>query len=74
MSYYYDDNGFQGAEPQVFTGDRSQAESFMTQWYIYTAVNEFATFMPPSKITMLFLTYIKGPLVNTWVHQQAKWL
>jgi len=70
----YDDDGFQGSEPQVFTGDRSQAESFMTQWYIYTAVNDFVTFMPPSKITMLFLTYVKGPLVNTWVQQQARWL
>src|SRR6266702_4958552 len=71
---FYDEDGFQGSEPQVFAGDRSQAESFMTQWYLYTIVNDFDMFMTPCKVAMIFLTYIKGPLVNTWVHQQIQFL
>ncbi len=71
---FYDEDGFQGSEPQVFTGDRSQAESFVTQWYLYTIVNDFDTFMTPCKIAMIFLTYIKGPIVNTWVQQQTRFL
>ncbi len=74
MSFYDDEDGFIGQEPQVFTGNRAEAESFATQWYIYTATNELANVMTPHKIALLFLTYIKGLLVNTWVQQQVRWL
>jgi len=74
MSFYNDKDGFLGQEPQVFMGDRTQAKSFGTQWHIYEAANNLQSVMTPHKIALLFLTYIKGPLVNTWVQQQVQWL
>ena len=67
-----DEQDVVGREPQVFTGDRTQAESFASQWHIFEGLN-FASCMPYQR-AMIFLTYIQGPLVNEWVRSQIDWL
>src|SRR6266702_3009043 len=74
MSYYDEEDGFVGAELQVFTGDRTQTEVFRTQWIQFVAVNNITHTFTSYRAAMLFLTYVKGPLVNTWVHGQLQWL
>ena len=68
-------NRFIGKEPQVFTGDRTKANEFFTQWNLFVGVN----FNNPAMTNafsraMLFLTYLQGPHVNEWVLSQHRWL
>jgi hypothetical protein len=64
-----------GNPPIIFTGDRSKAEQFITQWQLYEGVNITSTLMHnPYQRAMFFLTYIQGNLVNEWVKGVNAWL
>jgi hypothetical protein len=64
-----------GNPPVIFTGDRSKAEQFITQWQLYEGVNITNTLMRnPYQRAMFFLTYIQGALVNEWVKGVNAWL
>jgi hypothetical protein len=70
-----DTNKFLGSEPEAFTGDRTKVESFLTQWELYCGANaNNAAIQNQYQKTMLFLTYIKGDLVRTWVLAASRWL
>jgi hypothetical protein len=52
-----------------------KVESFLTQWELYCGVNaNNAAIQNQYQKTMLFLTYIKGDLVCTWVLAASCWL
>jgi hypothetical protein len=69
------DTKFLGSEPEAFTGDRTKVESFLTQWELYCGVNANNTAIQNQyQKTMLFLTYVKGDLVRTWVLAASRWL
>jgi hypothetical protein len=62
-------------EPTVFTGDRKDAESFILEWQIYQMLNYNAAVMrQPFTRAMLFLSFIKGPVVHEWNMLQVNWL
>jgi hypothetical protein len=64
-----------GNPPIIFTGDRSKAEQFITQWQLYKGVNITNMLMHnPYQRAMFFLTYIQGNLVNEWVKGVNAWL
>jgi hypothetical protein len=64
-----------GNTPLIFTGDRSRAEEFITQWQLYEGVNITNELMRTAyQRAMLFLTYIQGPVVNKWVKGVNAWL
>src|SRR5258708_30854783 len=67
------DQDLVGREPQVFNGDRTLAESFAQQWYMFDALNYVNTHTP-YQWAMLFLTYMQGPLVDSWVREQCEWI
>jgi hypothetical protein len=61
--------------PIIFTGDRTKAEQFITQWQLYKGVNITNTLMHnPYQQAMFVLTYIQGNLVNKWVKGVNAWL
>jgi hypothetical protein len=69
------DTKFLGSEPEAFTGDRTKVESFLTQWELYCGVNaNNAAIQNQYQKTMLFLTYVKGDLIRTWVLAASRWL
>jgi hypothetical protein len=62
---------FIGKEPQTFTGDRTKADEFFTQWNLFVGINYSNSAMTNAfSRSMLFLTYMQGPHVNEWVLQQ----
>jgi hypothetical protein len=64
-----------GNTPLIFTGDRTKAEEFITQWQLYEGVNITNDLMRNAyQRAMLFLTYIQGPIVNEWVKGVNAWL
>jgi hypothetical protein len=64
-----------GNTPQIFTGDRTRVEEFITQWQLYEGVNITNDLMRNAyQQAMLFLTYIQGPIVNEWVKGVNAWL
>jgi hypothetical protein len=64
-----------GNTPLIFTGDRSRAKEFITQWQLYEGVNITNELMRTAyQQAMLFLTYIQGPVVNEWVKGVNAWL
>jgi hypothetical protein len=64
-----------GNTPLIFTGDRSRAKEFITQWQLYEGVNITNELMRTAyQRAMLFLTYIQGPVVNEWVKGVNAWL
>src|SRR5260370_32363646 len=67
------DQEFVGHEPQVFTGDRTLAESFAQQWHMFDVLN-YANTHTHYQRAMLFLTYVQGPLVDSWVREQYAWI
>jgi hypothetical protein len=55
----------------MFTGDRTKADEFFTQWNLFVSVNYSNSAMTNVfSRSMLFLTYMQGPHVNEWVLQQ----
>jgi hypothetical protein len=68
-------NKLVGNTPLIFTGDRSKAKEFITQWQLYKGVNITNELMRTAyQRAMLFLTYIQGPVVNEWVKGVNAWL
>jgi hypothetical protein len=68
-------NKLVGNTPLIFTGDRTRAEEFITQWQLYEGVNITNDLMRNTyQQAMLFLTYIQGPIVNKWVKGVNAWL
>ncbi|KAH9033276.1 hypothetical protein EDB85DRAFT_1890337 [Lactarius pseudohatsudake] len=66
---------FVGQPPEVFTGDRTKTEEFLTQWELYWGVNNNSTVMSnPYQRAMIFLTYIRGSGVNEWLVAISRWL
>jgi hypothetical protein len=64
-----------GNTPLIFTGDRSRAKEFITQWQLYEGVNITNDLIRNAyQRAMLFLTYIQGPIVNEWVKGVNAWL
>jgi hypothetical protein len=64
-----------GNTPLIFTGDRSRAEEFITQWQLYEGVNITNDLIRNAyQRAMLFLTYIQGPVINEWVKGVNAWL
>jgi hypothetical protein len=64
-----------GNPPVIFSGDRSKAEQFITQWQLYEGVNITNVLMHnPYQQAMFFLTYIQGMLVNEWMKGVNTWL
>ncbi|KAH9041971.1 hypothetical protein EDB85DRAFT_1886021 [Lactarius pseudohatsudake] len=66
---------FVGQPPEVFTGDCTKTEEFLTQWELYWGVNNNNTVMSnPYQRAMIFLTYIRGVGVNEWLVAISRWL
>ena len=68
-------NKFIGVPPQVFTGDRTKTEDFLLQWRTYCGANRNnSTLAVPFTKAMIFLTFLQGDLVKTWVLSAMNWL
>ena len=66
---------FIGVPPQVFTGDRTKTEDFLLQWRTYCGANRNnSTLAVPFTKAMIFLTFLQGDLVKTWVLSAMNWL
>jgi hypothetical protein len=64
-----------GNPPHVFMGDRTKSEEFITQWEMYEGVNISNNLMHNAyQRSLLFMTYIQGPLVNEWIKSMNAWL
>jgi hypothetical protein len=64
-----------GNPPTVFAGDRTKSEEFITQWEMYEGINISNNLMHnPYQQSLLFMTYIQGPLVNEWIKSMNTWL
>jgi hypothetical protein len=64
-----------GNPPYIFTGDRIKSEEFITQWEMYEGVNISNNLMRNAyQRSLLFMTYIQGPLVNEWIKSMNAWL
>ncbi len=74
MSQYNEEEAFQGKKMMIYTGIPAEAESFREQWMIFTATNDITQRFTVFKAVVLFLTHIKGPIINTWVQDQFRWL
>ena len=62
-----------GKEPNVFNGDRTKVEGFITKWKIYYGLNQRThTMRNPFIRTFIFLGYIRGPHVHKWVDNQTQ--
>ena len=61
--------------PQVFTGDRTKMEDFLLQWRMYCGANRNNTSLGVAFTkAMIFLTFLQGDLVKTWVLSTMEWL
>src|SRR6266702_4016239 len=74
MSQYDEENAFQGEKMKIFAGLSAEAESFREQWKTFVVTNNITQRFTVFKAVVLFLTHIKGPIVNTWVKTQFTWL
>jgi hypothetical protein len=64
-----------GNPPTIFTGDWTKSEEFITQWEMYKGVNITNNLMCNAyQQSLLFMTYIQGPLVNKWIKSMNRWL
>ena len=62
-----------GKEPDVFNGDQTKVEGFITKWKIYYGLNRRTyTMRNPFERTFIFLGYIRGPHVDKWVDDQIQ--
>jgi len=61
-----------GDKPEIFTGNRTQSDTFLQQFNLWRGLNENHEVMDsPYFRTMNALSLIKGPLVQTWVNSQV---
>ncbi len=64
-----------GNPPKEFHGDREESKSFLLNFFLYRGMNPHVEQLAiPYQRSMTFLSYIRGPLVNDWVEEQAQWL
>src|SRR6266702_1875523 len=64
-----------GNPPKEFHGDREESISFLLNFLLYRGMNPHVEQLAiPYQRSMTFLSYIRGPLVNDWVEEQAQWL
>jgi len=64
-----------GNPPKEFLGDREESKSFLLNFLLYRGMNPHVEQLTiPYQRSMTFLSYIRGPLVNNWVEEQAQWL
>src|SRR5580692_10743042 len=60
-----------GTEPTIFTGNRSQSDKFLKEFKLYKLLNEANESMAiPYKRAALALSFIRGPLVDDWVWER----
>jgi hypothetical protein len=58
--------------PQIFQGDRKDAECFMQQFGAYRFLNRHnSTFTNKAEQVAYAITFIKGPLVDDWAYDMA---
>ena len=63
-----------GSPPQIFDGDRQQADAFINELLTYICINiRVPGFESPMRKIAMALTYIKGDKVDRWVERIAKW-
>jgi hypothetical protein len=61
-----------GIPPEIFDGDRSNTDTFITEFYLFRIINDGNTVMTnPMRRVALALSYIRGPKVDAWVTQQC---
>jgi hypothetical protein len=61
-----------GMIPQIFQGDRKDAERFMQQFGAYRFLNRHnSTFTNKAEQVAYTITFIKGPLVDDWAYDMA---
>ena len=61
-----------GMIPQIFAGDRKDAERFMQQFGAYRFLNRHnSTFTNKAEMVAYALTFIKGPQVDDWAYDMA---
>ncbi len=64
-----------GNPPKEFHRDREESKSFLLNFLLYWGMNPHVEQLAiPYQRSMTFLLYIRGPLVNDWVEEQAQWL
>ena len=64
-----------GNPPKEFHGDREESKSFLLNFLLYRGMNPHVEQLAiPYQRSMTFLSYIRGPLINDWVEEQAQWL
>src|SRR6266403_3101657 len=64
-----------GNPPRIFNGDRTTSVGFLLEWELYYEINRHVDVMnQPYTRSMLFLTYIQGDDVQSWVMKQVLWL
>jgi hypothetical protein len=58
--------------PQIFAGDRKDAERFMQQFGAYRFLNRHnSTFMNKAEMVAYALTFIKGLQADNWAYDMA---
>jgi hypothetical protein len=64
-----------GQLPQIFSGDRTQANAFIREMKAYLRLNLAVTgFTSPIRKVALTLTLIKGSEVDGWANNMGLWL
>ena len=64
-----------GNPPSEFNGDRSKADTFMNEFDLYVLANiDTDTMASPMKKATIFLSYIKGELVQDWTKRWVQWM
>jgi len=64
-----------GNPPRIFNGDHTTSVGFLMEWELYYEINRHIDIMnQPYTRSMLFLTYIQGDDVQSWVMKQILWL
>jgi hypothetical protein len=63
-----------GREPEIFDGDRTKVEGFMTEWNVYRALNDRTRVMAtPLERTMLFSPSSVDPMLETGSMTKSEW-
>ncbi len=61
-----------GNPPKEFHRDREESKAFLLNFLLYRGMNPHVEQLAvPYQRSMTFLSYIRGPLVNNWVKEQA---
>ncbi len=64
-----------GANPPLFTGNRDEADNFISKVEEYLLLNDNVVgFNSPKKKVTLTLTFMQGPKVAEWTHGVRAWL